>query len=314
MAQQSVPRRPLSPNVVIDPPPNVTEDRDDKRFSNYPKTNPLFKQGEVLFPTQLTEPSVLKKPEIRKLIRVTYPLAPLTKTTFQQQRTSAVQERNRSPVNISQNRSSESRKRRKLNQTNPRVIYQPLARRGASGLPKIKVTEFSGDPLEWPEWSGLFDVVVNQRSIIDTEKMLNMKTSLTSQAEDQYREGDSAHNHTIMLGIYSVRSIEQIRCHIQRAIQETAYSSFILGRRFYAHRQFCKFSYKWGGHLESTCIHIRPRSRSRAKFNSFSPQLREEWLQHIQDRRLPRSNLVFFQRVPSSRAVIHEDLLAQTNS
>ena len=32
MAQQSFPRRPLSPNVVIDPPTNITQDRVDKRF------------------------------------------------------------------------------------------------------------------------------------------------------------------------------------------------------------------------------------------------------------------------------------------
>ena len=38
VAQQSFSRRPLSPNVVIDPPTNVTQDRVDKRFSTYPKT------------------------------------------------------------------------------------------------------------------------------------------------------------------------------------------------------------------------------------------------------------------------------------
>ena len=42
VAQQSAPRRPLSPNVVIDPPTKVTQGRNDKRFSTYPKTTPLF--------------------------------------------------------------------------------------------------------------------------------------------------------------------------------------------------------------------------------------------------------------------------------
>ena len=98
VAQQSVHRRPLSPNVVVfDPPANVTKDRADKRFSTYPKTTPLFQPGERLFSTQLTEPSILKKPEVRKPIRVTDPPAPpLTRTMFQQQGTSALQTRNRS--------------------------------------------------------------------------------------------------------------------------------------------------------------------------------------------------------------------------
>ena len=73
VAQQSVPRRPLSPNVVIDRPTNVIRDRADKRFSTYPKTTPLFQPGERLFSSQLTEPSILKKPEVRKPIRVTDP-------------------------------------------------------------------------------------------------------------------------------------------------------------------------------------------------------------------------------------------------
>ena len=186
VAQQSVHRQPLSPNVVIDPPANVIKDRADKRFSTYPKTTPLFQPGERLFLTQLTEPSILRKPELRKSIRVTDPPAlPLTRTTFQQQGTSAVQTRNRSqsPINNSRNRSAESRNRSTMNHTTPQVNYQPVPSSGASGLPKLKLTEFSGDPLEWPEWSGLFDVVVHQKPISDTEKMQYLKTSLTDQAK-----------------------------------------------------------------------------------------------------------------------------------
>ena len=97
VAQQSVLRRPLSPIVIIDPPTKVTQDRVDKRFSTYPKTTPLFQPGEGLFSTQLTELSILRKPEIRKQIRVADPPEPpLTRMTFQQQGTSAVQDRNES--------------------------------------------------------------------------------------------------------------------------------------------------------------------------------------------------------------------------
>ena len=186
VAQESVPRRPLSPNVVIDPPTKVIKDRADKRFSTYPKTTPLFQPGERLFSTQLTEPSIHKKPKVRKSIRVTDPPAPpLTRTTFQQQGTSAIQTRNRSqsPINNSRNRSAESRNKSIMNHTTPQVIYQPVPSSGTNGLPKLKLTEFSGDPLEWPEWSGLFDVVVHQKPISDTEKMQYLKTSLTGQAE-----------------------------------------------------------------------------------------------------------------------------------
>ena len=70
-----------------------------------------------------------------------------------------------------------------MNQTTPQVIYQTVQSSGASGLLKLKLTAFSGDPLEWPEWSGLFDVVVHQKPISDTENVQYLKTSLTGQAK-----------------------------------------------------------------------------------------------------------------------------------
>ena len=47
VAQQSVHRRPLSPNVVIEPPTNVTQERVDKGFSTYPKTTPRRSQKSL---------------------------------------------------------------------------------------------------------------------------------------------------------------------------------------------------------------------------------------------------------------------------
>ena len=94
-----------------------------------------------------------------------------------------MKQENNSPINNSRNKSVESRNRSTLNQTAPQVIYQPVPSSGASGLPTLKLTDFFGDPLEWPEWSGLFDVVVHQKPISDTEKMQPLKTSLTGQAK-----------------------------------------------------------------------------------------------------------------------------------
>ena len=45
-----------------------------------------------------------------------------------------------------------------------------------------------------------------------------------------------------------------------------------------------------------------------------SPQLREQWLHYMQDRWLLRCNLIFFKEWLASKAVIHENLLAQKNS
>ena len=106
-------------------------------------------------------------------------------STFQQQGTSAVHDKNRSqtPINNSCNRSAERRTRSTLNHTTPQVTYQPVPSSGASGLPELQLTEFSGDPLEWPEWLGVFDDVVHQNAMSNREKMQYMKTSRSCQAK-----------------------------------------------------------------------------------------------------------------------------------
>ena len=123
VTEHSGPSRPLSPDCVVDPPKSGTQNTGNKRFSAYPKTTPLFQPGAGLFSAPLTEPSILKKPEIRKSIRVTDPQTQLTKTTFQQQGTSVSQNRFRSqsPINNSRNRSTESRNRSTVNQTTPKL-------------------------------------------------------------------------------------------------------------------------------------------------------------------------------------------------
>ena len=183
VAQYSGPSRPLSPNVLINAPKNVTQDRKIKRFSAYSKTTPLFQPGAGLFSVQLQDSIILKKPEIPKSIRVTQPQTFLPKTTFQQQGPSAFQSRHRSqsPKHNFRNRSMERQNQTTFSQATTQVIYQPNG--DPRGLPKLTLTEFSGDPLEWPEWAELFDVIVHQKRLSNTEKMQYLKISLTGQAK-----------------------------------------------------------------------------------------------------------------------------------
>ena len=95
-----------------------------------------------------------------------------------------------------------------MNQTTPQVIYQPVQSSGGSGLTKLKLTEFSGDPLEWSEWSGFFLMLLFIKSQSAIQKRCNApRLDSGVKHKHQHRECDSAHNHTIMLGIYSLRSM-----------------------------------------------------------------------------------------------------------
>ena len=54
-----------------------------------------------------------------------------------------------------------------------------------SSLPKLKLAEFSGDPLEWPEWSQLFQAAtVHAANMDDSVKMNHLKTMVTGKAKE----------------------------------------------------------------------------------------------------------------------------------
>ena len=53
-----------------------------------------------------------------------------------------------------------------------------------SSLPKLKLAEFSGDPLEWREWSQLFQATVHAANIDDSVKMNHLKTMVTGKAKE----------------------------------------------------------------------------------------------------------------------------------
>ena len=53
-----------------------------------------------------------------------------------------------------------------------------------SSLPKLKLAEFSGDPMEWPEWSQVFQATVHAANIDDSVKMNHLKTTVTGKAKE----------------------------------------------------------------------------------------------------------------------------------
>ena len=52
-----------------------------------------------------------------------------------------------------------------------------------TSLPKLRMTEVAGDPLEWPEWSSLFNAVIHNAPIDDNAKMSHLKTLLNGKAK-----------------------------------------------------------------------------------------------------------------------------------
>ena len=51
-------------------------------------------------------------------------------------------------------------------------------------MPKLKLAEFSDDPLEWPERSQLFQATVRAANMVDSVKMNHLKTMVTGKAKE----------------------------------------------------------------------------------------------------------------------------------
>ena len=190
-----------------------------------------------------------------------------------------------------------------MNQTTPQVIYQSVPSSGTSGLPKLKLTEFSGDPLEWPEWSGLFDAVVHQRPIRDLEKMQYLKTSLTGQAKTAklgmgFSSQSYYHAWDILCQKYGrsdvIVNAQLKKIHTHSPIRPHDSTSILKFANMVTIVVNTLTQLGYASHLEA--------------------ELREQWLQYMQDRRLLRGNLIIFKEWLASKELFHENLLAQTNS
>ena len=184
VAQQSGPSWPPSPNVVINPPKNVTQDRSDKRFSAHQTTIPLFQPGAALSSAQLQDSSILRKPEISKSIRVTEPQVFLLKATLlQQQRLSEFPKRQRSQSHKhnSRNRSMESKTKQQCSKlphnyfTNRFVIREGYHN---SSWRSSQENRQSG-----PSGAELIHVIVHQKRLKNTEKMQYLIIGLTGKAK-----------------------------------------------------------------------------------------------------------------------------------
>ena len=68
----------------------------------------------------------------------------------------------------------ESQNQTIVSQATPQVIYQPSG--DPRRLSKLKLTEISGEPLQWLECAELFDVIVHQKRLNDTEKLQFLKS------------------------------------------------------------------------------------------------------------------------------------------
>ena len=65
----------------------------------------------------------------------------------------------------------------------PAVPVQQPVHLVQTRLPKLKLSEFHGDPLGWPDWSSLFTATIHNAPIDDNAKMSHLKTLVKGKAK-----------------------------------------------------------------------------------------------------------------------------------
>ena len=195
-------------------------------------------------------------------------------------------------------------------QATPQVIYQPIV--DPRGLPKLMLTEFSGDPLKWLEWAELFDVIVHQKRPSNAEKMQYLKISLTGQA----KAAISFHRHTIRPGTFSAKTLADRNSLLN--LNSRRYTHILQLDMMIPSSSIVRFSKVVTNTVKVlTRLGFQHDLESEGVLSSstrkFPPQFKEQWLRHLQDHRLLVANLIVFKNWLELTAFMHEDLLAQTN-
>ena len=203
----------------------------------------------------------------------------------------------------------ESQNQITLSQSTPQVIYQTNG--DPRKIPKLKTTEFSGDPLKQPEWAEFFDVILHQKWLSDTEKMQYLKISLTAQAKAAISGlGFSSQAYCQAWDILCKkfgRPRVVVESQLKKIYTYDDSSSIV---------RFANVVTNTVNVL--TRLGFQPDLKSEGVLSSSSGkcsvQLKEQRLRQLEDHILLAANLIVFKDWLESTAFIHEDLIAHTNS
>ena len=186
--------------------------------------------------------------------------------------------------------------------------------RRSMNLPKLKLFEFSGDPLDWPEWSGLFTAIVDESDITDAEKMHCLKTTVTGKARDAIAglgfSGEMYQQAWANLELNFGRPAVIVNAQMKRIysfppIRHEDSAAIIKFSKVISNtvNVLTQFGYTNDLGAENV-INVALRK--------FPQQLKERWLTYLHEKRYISGNIMMLNEWLLEKAMVHEDLLSQT--
>ena len=200
----------------------------------------------------------------------------------------------------------------------PNVFYSkppvaPMPRRSMN-LPKLKLFEFSGDPLDWPEWSGLFTAIVDEADITDAEKMHYLKTTVTGKARDAIAglgfSGEMYQQAWANLELNFGRPAVIVNAQMKRIysfppIRHEDSAAIIKFSKVISNTVNVLTQFGYTNDLGAENVLNVP-------LRKFPQQLKERWLTYLHERRYISGNIMMLNEWLLEKAMVHEDLLSQT--
>ena len=180
----------------------------------------------------------------------------------------------------------------------------------SSQLPKLKLSSFDGNPLEWPEWSNMFKATVHHRDIPDSEKMSHLKTLLTGKAKSAISgmgySGEFYAQTWELLGrkfgrpylivdaqLNMLRKQQSIRMHDSTAIINY---SITISNLVNVLKQ-----YNYEGDLQSS-------STLQVATEKLPPNLKEKWFFFVDECQEDRPDLTLLEKWLARMAFVHEGM------
>ena len=182
----------------------------------------------------------------------------------------------------------------------------------SSSLPKLRLNNFDGNPLEWPEWSSMFKATVDKRTIPDSEKMSQLKTLLTGKAKSAISgmgysgqfysaawnilERKFGRPHVIIdAQLESLRKANQVKPHDSTSLINFSViaSNFVNVLKEYKHI----------GDLQSS-------STLYMAVDKLPQVLKEKWWFYVDDKDEDWPDLIMFEKWLSRLAFVHEGFSA----
>ena len=184
-----------------------------------------------------------------------------------------------------------------------------------SSLPKLKLAEFSGDPLEWPEWSQLFQATVHAANMDDSVKMNHPRTMVTGKAKEAIAGlGYTAEMYNVAWNVL-VRNFGKPQMVVNAQLKRI-YS--FPSMKPYDGAALIKFARK-----VSSCVNVLTQFNYVGDLNSegvlgsatrkLTLDMKTKWLTYVKQMNLYQPGLAVFSEWPNDIADVQNELLLYSN-